>query len=789
MTPIWAWARRALTRHRRAAVALVLLIGVSGAVVLTSAAGARRSASAYDRFLEASHTADVQLQYGTSEGRQDPALDAEVLEALRADPAVDQAVPLYITVAFAEETDYDLGIFAGPDPALYTEIDEPRLLEGRRPDPSDPHEVLINRFTQENLGVDVGDTVSIQTFSARQFGAEDEFAAPDGPKIPMEIVGIAVTAYDLADAEFSGFYGTPAFHEEYWGEAGGFGPTVEIRANPGHDINPVVDRVVSDFGLEEVFISERSDQAAKVEDGTRVLAVGLAAFALVAGLAALVAGAQALHRRMAETADDVPALRALGMSRTECTIAVVLSSLPVIVTGAGLAVVLALAGSLLMPIGQARRAEPNPGFDVDLLVLGTGALLLMLLLGATAAFGARRATRFGLAGSAPTPRRPVASLFASGYFAPSSQLGVAMALDPGEGRTSVPVRSAIVGAAFGVAGVVAAVTFGAGLDALVEDPSSSGWNWTLAPDLPEEEVSELTSIEGVEDIGIIHFGQVEAGGERMTGVSMQADLGAPSFSVVRGRMPSGPSEVALGPKTADRLHLGIGDPLTITDPEAPDGEREAVLVGEVLMPTMDDNAFNEGIAMTPDALAVVAQTTGFDQAVVGFEDGIDEEEAARRVSDRLPEAISVYSFSSPPPDVANLLGVQFLPRLLGMFLGLLAIAAVGHALASSVRRRRHDLGVVRAVGFVARDVLRALTTQSWTLVAIGLAFGIPLGIALGRMAWQVVAEQIGVRASAPTSALVLLAVTLLACVSAALLSVPPGVAAARQRSVDALRVE
>jgi ABC-type antimicrobial peptide transport system permease subunit len=114
---------------------------------------------------------------------------------------------------------------------------------------------------------------------------------------------------------------------------------------------------------------------------------------------------------------------------------------------------------------------------------------------------------------------------------------------------------------------------------------------------------------------------------------------------------------------------------------------------------------------------------------------------------------------------------------------------VGHALASSVRRRRHDLGVVRAVGFVARDVLRALTAQSWTLVAIGLAVGIPLGIALGRVCWQLVAEEIGVRATATTSPLMLLAVTLIACLAAAALSVPPGVAAARQRSVDALRAE
>src|SRR5687767_10669889 len=119
MTPIWSWARRELARHRRAAVALVLLIGVSGAVVLTAGAGARRSASAYDRFLDASNTADVQLQYAS-----DGLIDDDILAALLAEPGVVTAVPLYITVAFAEESEYDLGVFAGPDPALFTEIDE-----------------------------------------------------------------------------------------------------------------------------------------------------------------------------------------------------------------------------------------------------------------------------------------------------------------------------------------------------------------------------------------------------------------------------------------------------------------------------------------------------------------------------------------------------------------------------------------------------------------------------------------------------------------------------------------
>ena len=785
MTPIWAWARRELLRHRRATLALILLIGVSGAVVLTTAAGARRTGSAFERFLESSHTADVQLQY-YSETVDDEA----VIDALLDDPRVEQAVPLYIAVAFTESSDYDLGVFGGPDPALLTDIDVPRLLEGRRPDPSNPHEVLANRFTQEALDLEVGDTVTIGTFGPEQFNEDEPSGEPTGPDIPLEVVGVAMTTYDLASVENPGFYGTPAFFEEYQGKVAGFGPTIQVATAPGADPSDVVESIVDDFDLDEVFVSESSEQTARVADGNRVLAVGLWVFAGVAGLAALVAGAQALHRRLAEAADDLPALRSMGFSRSDCVMAVVTSALPAVVLGVGLAAVLAVLGSFAMPIGDARRAEPSPGLDVDVLVLGLGAVGLFVVLAASATFSAVRTAHVGLAAAPATrARRPAASLMASGHFSPSSQLGVSMALDPGKGRTSVPVRSALVGVAFGVAGVVAALTFGTGLDSLVDDPAASGWNWTFAPDVAPEDMSTLMAVDGVEDVGRIQYRQVQAEGQRMAGVAMRADQGTPGFTVVSGRMPSGPREIAIGPKTADQLDVGIGDAVHLADPAADDGELEAVVVGQVLMPVFDDNPFNEGVALAPDTLDAVGQSDGFDQVVVRFADGIDQDEAARRVSEVLPEALSVYAFPSPPPDVENLDGVRFLPRVLGVFLGLLALAAVGHALATSVRRRRHDLGIVRSVGFVAREVLHTLTAQSWTLVIIGLVAGIPLGVATGRVAWGVVADGIGVRPDAGTSLGTLTLVVVVSCLAGALLSLLPGLSAARQRAVDALRVE
>jgi ABC-type antimicrobial peptide transport system permease subunit len=55
--------------------------------------------------------------------------------------------------------------------------------------------------------------------------------------------------------------------------------------------------------------------------------------------------------------------------------------------------------------------------------------------------------------------------------------------------------------------------------------------------------------------------------------------------------------------------------------------------------------------------------------------------------------------------------VRVLPVLLGGFLGLLAVGAVGHALAMAVRQRRHDMAVLRALGMTRWQVRGVVITQ------------------------------------------------------------------------------
>src|SRR5258708_30272178 len=59
VTPLlWVLAREVRSRWR-SWVLLAALVGLAGAVVLTAAAGARRTDSAYQRFLSSAHAADV----------------------------------------------------------------------------------------------------------------------------------------------------------------------------------------------------------------------------------------------------------------------------------------------------------------------------------------------------------------------------------------------------------------------------------------------------------------------------------------------------------------------------------------------------------------------------------------------------------------------------------------------------------------------------------------------------------------------------------------------------------
>ena len=232
-----------------------------------------------------------------------------------------------------------------------------------------------------------------------------------------------------------------------------------------------------------------SDQVTATERAIRPEAVALAVFAGLTGLIALAVIGQLLSRQLALDAAEFPILRALGVRRA-ALVTLSLARLGIVtVTGAIVAVAVAIAASPLMPIGPARLAEPYPGVEVNLAILGAGFAAIALLPLAVLTPSAWRAARqaqgpLGLA--EPTARQSRPSRLAAALTRAGSVTGgagVAMAFEPGHGRTAVPVRSALAGSVIAVAALAAAAVFGASLVGLVGTPHDYGQNWVQEVDL------------------------------------------------------------------------------------------------------------------------------------------------------------------------------------------------------------------------------------------------------------------------------------------------------------------
>jgi len=148
------------------------------------------------------------------------------------------------------------------------------------------------------------------------------------------------------------------------------------------------------------------------------------------------------------------------------------------------------------------------------------------------------------------------------------------------------------------------------------------------------------------------------------------------------------------------------------------------------------------------------------------------------------------SFASAPPSPTGLVNfgeaVNF-PLIFGVMLAIFGVATLIHLLLISLGRRRHEMGVLKAVGFLAGQVRAAVIWQAMTVVLIGVVVGAPLGIALGRAIWKAFAVNIGV-VPVPIAPILPLAVLLVSVLGAAIvLATPTAVLASRAQPSEVLR--
>ena len=148
-----------------------------------------------------------------------------------------------------------------------------------------------------------------------------------------------------------------------------------------------------------------------------------------------------------------------------------------------------------------------------------------------------------------------------------------------------------------------------------------------------------------------------------------------------------------------------------------------------------------------------------------------------------------YATTGTPLELVNFGEAVNFPLLFGFLLSVFGAATMLHLLLVSVARRRTEAGLLKVLGFLRYQVAAVVSWQATAVALTGIAIGVPLGIAAGRLAWRVFAVNLGVVPVSVAPAAVLAGLACAVLAAANLLAFVPAVLAARSRPARLLRAE
>lgn len=794
--------RREIRAGWRAWAVLAVLIGAFGGVVVGVAAGARRTDTAYPRFLEASNASHAFVAAAQRTG-----LDGYYRELAQLPGVEDLGVMVGLP--------FDRNVVAVLDAELGRTFDRPRLLAGRLPRLDQPREALVNEAAAVQEGVRVGSVIEMVASQSDPDDATRE-SVREVP-VSVTVVGIGRWANEVVPtARFDSeplIWMTPATYTSY---AEGYGLAFDgafVRLGDPSALagfRAAAERLGAARG--GILFADNVDRDRRVQRAIRPQVAALGVFAALAGLSTFLVLGQAVARQLSEDATEVPILRALGMSRGQVVGLALGRTAIVAAAGALLAVGVAMALSPIFPVGVARRAELGSGLDVNFAFLGLGALAIVVLFVARAAVPAWRlaAAPAGPQGTAElgSPERTsgLARAVSAAGAPPPAVAGVRMALEPGRGRSAVAVRPTLVGAVVGLAAVGAALTFAANMDRLATTPSLYGRAWDVTLDgsfgaidrAGAEEI--LRSTPAVAGWSRGYYGEASIAGRALTAIGLDGEA---LPSVVEGRRPRTDDEVVLGTSTLDHARRRVGDTVEVA---VGDGTRQMRVVGRAVFPALGRGSFpqtglGEGMLATAAALKPPPDPSVsepyFNFYLVDLRAGTsatEEAELGRRLAELCPpdqtcELLGRGAVRERPAEIENLDRIRWTPVVLAGVLAALAVATVGNTLVSSVRRRRRDLAILKTIGFERRQVSAVVAWQATTFAAVAAVIGLPLGLVSGRLAWRALSDQLGIVPDVATPVLAVLLAGPATVLVAVVMALVPGWLAGRVRPAVALRTE
>lgn len=840
-----SWYRLRSTSGRRLGgyLSLIVLIALIGGVAMASIAAGRRTQSSYQAFLRSTNPSDLSVAVFGPTGQ----LVGNLTDQLRHLPGVSQIHTALAPTVFRIEPD------GAPDLAVVSNVtalssadgefvdqDRLALVSGRRADQARPDEGLVDPTAARLLGLHVGSVVPIGLYAPGQLASPKFGTAAVAPayRINMRVVGVVEANNQLIEDDIDKAYGAVFLTAAFAHQAAAVDPGVlapagyEIQLDQGRRGVPAAEaeiaKVVPTNAQAQFHLVSRA--VANVELALRPESLAIAGFGAIAALVALVIGIQELSRQIRAEDTDREVLRALGAGVTVTSADGFYGVMAAIVIGAVAAVGVAYALSPLAPLGPVRPFYPGRGPQFDWTVEGSGLALLVVVLGAVAAAvalrsalarGSRsdraRSATFRVGGAAGAAGVPIAG-----------QVGLRLALDPGQGRSSVPVRSVLLGGVVAVTLVVATLMFSSSLQTLVSHPALYGWDWSyvLAPsnNLP---IATETALDHDPDVAAwngVDYTNVEIDGVAIPVLLSRTSSDGPvAPPILSGHGIEAPDQIVIGAATLAELHKHVGGTVVVTFGSSSGGPLSIPpttlhIVGTATFPAVgfaslisDHTSMGTGALFSEDLLpasfkAAMANSdpnlAGPELAFIRMRPGVSSAAGRANLQRLVDQADKLYAADPSagnngvivlgvqrPAQIVDYRSIGAAPVVLAIGLALGAIVALGLTLRASVRRRRRDLAVLKSLGFTQRQLAGAVAWQATVSALIAVVIGIPLGIASGRALWTLFARTLDVVPDPTVPVLSVVLVAAGAFLFSNLVAALPGRSAARVATASLLKAE
>ncbi len=799
MAAVWMRFRAELRSRWRSWLALSVLVGLFGGAVVAAAAGARRTDSVVDRFVQKRSPPHIFLApfFGVAGGFPNEINAKLSLDHLLELESVEDGERLFLMPAQG-----DIEVGASEDPRLGTTTFPTNVIEGRLPDPRREDEAFVNIVASERLGLHAGDTYTVGFFT--EAFSDDGSPPLPGPTITFRITGVGADLGDFAAIAGPRLTLTPAFLEKYRDGI----ETIELsmlRLKEGTAAYDEFDAEISEITQGRTVFYDESGRWDEARDSFGLQATALWILSGLLGALTLLVVGQAIARQTFLDSTDNGWMTALGISRGQLAAIALLRSAWIGLIGAVVAVVVAAAASPLTPFGTARLADPDPAFSFPAIPMSLGFGGIFLVVMALAMYPAVRTARKGwnpdaLSGAMSRRHRLVEAITRIARK-PAPAIGARMAFERGRGRTAVPVRTTIAGTAVCLLALAAALVVGSSLDRLAADPSLYGWNWDVSVtssvfnDDPENTADGPVAqqvLREMKGVAAVTFGP-DGGSINVNGIPVEP-YGLPLGAVVtppilEGRAPAAPNEIAIGRQTMRDAGARMGGTVRVGFQGSPI-DAPFQVVGVTVLPVAGEaSTLGEGIWIPTDDLEKLFGEEGSiptDRALVRFEPGVDPTQLERFFEERFQAEVRV---PESPGTVLDFGRVSEMPLVLAGIVGVLAAGTLGHGLLTAIRRRRRDLSILKSIGFDGRQIRSAVRWQATATAIPTLAIGLSLGVLVGRLMWNAMARNTGFVARPVVELSTLAIVAAGALIAVNLIALIPGRAAAKTQPAVVLRTE